>query len=141
MMTATALIFAQAVYPSLTATEKLVVAQSVAACELAPWRKIHPKADLSISFNDPSITTVQTTALRSRLGYKNPIAKLDPQVLTVVVDDASRTAPKRFTMDAYVFLGSFPKGFRARYVVGIEGKAPKVLSRTILQRYELPTDA
>ena len=127
--------------PALGVSYQLTAAKAIAAYELADWRKGHPKADLSISFNDPAVTPTLANLVRTRLGYKNPIPVLDATVLTLVYDAVTSPAKGRLAMDAYVFLGSFPKGFRAHYVIATDGKEPKVLLRTILTRYELPPKA
>ena len=120
-----------------TVSDNLAAAKAVAAFELAWWRKNHPKADLAVKFSDEAITPPLAGLVRSRLGYKNPIAVLDAHVLTIVYDAATLPAPKRLGIDAYVFLGSFPKGFRARYLIRADGKEPRVVTRTVLERYEM----
>lgn len=116
---------------------QLTAAKAIATYELTPWRKLHPKADLSVTFADPAVTPAQANLIRVRLGYKNPTPVLDAYVLTMVFDLAERPAPRRLAMDAYVFQGSFPKGFRARYLIRTDGKEPRVLTRIVLQNYDL----
>lgn len=120
-----------------TVAQETAAARAVSAFELAWWRKNHPKADLDVTFRNPAVTPVQVSALRSALGYPDPMPVLDLHVLTIVFDHADVPAPKRLGIEAYVFLGSFPKGFRARYLIQSDGKAPRVLSRTVLERYEI----
>ncbi len=118
-------------------SDTLAAAKAVASYELAWWRKNHPKADIAVEFSDKAITPPLAALVRSRLGYKNPIAVLDAHVLTIVYDVATIPAAKRLGIDAYVFLGSFPKGFRARYLIRANGKEPQVMNRTVLERYEM----
>ena len=132
-----ALAVSQVAPAKATIGEEVAAAQAVAAFELAWWRKNHPKADLALTLNDPAATPALVSLVRKRLGYANPVPVLDPHVLTLILDPPVRSAPKRLTMEGFTFLGSFPKGFRARYLLGMEGKAPKVLSRTVLTSYEI----
>lgn len=123
--------------PKPTPSENVAAGKAIAAYELAPWRKLHPKADLALTFTNPAVAPAQANLVRQALGYKDPTPVLDSTVLTLVFGAAQRPAPKRISVEAYVFQGSFPKGFRALYLIGTDGKAPKVLSRTILDKYEI----
>ena len=120
-------------------SDQLAAAKAIATYELAWWRKKHPKADLALTFADPTVTRPYIVLVRSRLGYKNPFAELNPEVLTMVLDRATAPKAKRMTAEAYVFFGSFPKGFRASYLIRTDGREPKVLTRTVLQRYDQGT--
>jgi hypothetical protein len=117
-------------------SDQLAAAKAIAAYELAWWRKGHPKADLALSFSDPKISQTYVNLVRSRLGFKNPVAELNPHVLTLVLNGAAAPKARRMTAEAYAFFGSFPKGYRASYVIRTGGKEPKVLTRTVLQRYD-----
>lgn len=135
------LALAQASAPAAktNALDDLVAAQAIAAYELAPWRKLHPGADLELTYANATVTAPMAMAVRKRLGYSKPLAVLGPSVLTIVLQPSSRISPQELVAEAYVFLGSFPKGYRALYVVERGAKAPKVMSRTIVQRYEMKT--
>ncbi len=123
--------------PSPGVADSAAVGKAVAAYELAPWRKLHPKADLALTFTDPTIPPAVASRIRTALGCTTPMPVLDTAVLTLVFGIAKNSAPKRLSIEAYVFQGSFPKGFRALYLVATDGKAPRVLSRTLLDRYEI----
>lgn len=117
--------------------DDLLGARAIIAYELPAWRKLHPKADLDLTFNNRSVTPAQASAIRTGFGYKNTSPVLDLNVLTLVFDLPQRPKAKRISMDAYVFLGSFPRGFRARYLIRTDGKIPRVLTRTLLQQYDI----
>lgn len=118
--------------------DDLVAAEAIASYELPSWRKLHPKADLALTYANATVTAPMAMAVRKRLGLTSELAVLDPTVLTIVLQSASRSSARRLQAEAYVFLGSFPKGYRALCVVE-RGKRPKVVSRTIVQRYEMRT--
>ena len=124
-----------------TLAEEVAAGGAIAAYELAWWRRNHPKADLALTFNDPEATPALVALVRRRLGYPNPLPVLDPEVLTLVLDRPLRSAPRRLTVEGFAFLGSFPKGFQARYLVALEGGKARVLTRSVLQRYELTKPA
>lgn len=117
--------------------ETIAAAKAIAASELTPWRKLHPKADLALTFTDPTVPPAFAGAIRKGFGYKTAMPTLDAAVLTLVLGPATRPAPKQVSMEAYVFLGSFPKGYRAQYTVDTGGRVPRVLTRTILDKYEI----
>ena len=118
--------------------ETILAAKAVATSELDAWRKIHSKADLTIDFGGDRMPKYAEWSVRKSLGYKNTIPVLDAQVLTIVVASVERTAkPRQVEFDGFVFQGSFPKGFHARYLVETGGKAPRILSRTLLERYDI----
>ena len=118
-------------------SEILAAAQAIAGSELATWRKLQPKADLALKFVDDGITPALTHLVRGRLGFAKPLATLDARVLTIVFGLATQPSRGRVAMEAYVFFGSFPKGFHAAYLVATDAKPPRVLSRAVLDRYEM----
>ena len=118
--------------------ETILAAKAVAASELAVWRKAHPKADLTLDFADDRMPKYAEWSVRKGLEYKNVMPVLNAQILTIVVASVEGTSkPRQVEMDGYVFQGSFPKGFHARYVIDTGGKAPRILSRSILERYDI----
>ena len=123
--------------PPTPVAETLLAAQAVAASELATWRNGRPDADLTLEFAEDRIPKGSEWTVRQRLSYKNPLPVLNARVLTIVLASTETPKVKQVLVDAYVFQGSFPRGFRARYVVSTAGKRPRVVSREIVERYDL----
>ena len=129
---------ATVVAPKASVAETILAAKAVATSELGAWRKEHPKADLTVDFGDDRVPKYAEWSVRKDLGYKNAMPVLNPQVLTIVVASVERTPkPRQVIFDGFVFQGSFPKGFHARYLVETGGKAPRILSRTMLESYDI----
>lgn len=121
----------------LPVPDQLTAAKAIADHEFGAWRRGHPKAELQMEFADPRVTPRLVNLIRLRLGLGAPRDADPADTLALVFDAATATGPRRLRMDAYVFQGAFPNGFRARYSVSTDGDAPRVLGRTILQRYDL----